>query len=184
MGDGCQRQHHSKVLEEVRGARVRRRLVVVSRGGEPLALKVGHIEGVCYLGDVRRLNQLLLEAMPVELAEEGRALYLLRPQLLAAEPLRGVARQQPVDDRLRVLWKGPLPLWLGDGALENLLVDLHRVVVVGKGRHPDKHLVDENTESPPVGAAVVALVQDDLRREILWGAAQGPRLGDHLVEEG
>ena len=44
-----------------------------------------------------------------------------------------------------------------------------------EGRLADEHLVDEDAERPPVGADVVALVGDDLGREVLGRAAEGPR---------
>ena len=45
------------------------------------------------------------------------------------------------------------------------------VLVVERGHAGDK-LKDEDTERPPVGSTVVALLQDDLRCEVLWCAAK------------
>lgn len=42
-----------------------------------------------------------------------------------------------------------------------------------------EELVKEDAHRPVVDRSVVALVQDDLRRHVLGGAAEGPRLAAH-----
>ncbi len=102
---------------------------------------------------------------------------LARTVLQVAVPLRKVCHQQVLHQRLGVLVEA---LWELDLPPEDVLVDAHRVVVV-EGVDTSVHLVDEHSQSPPVDSLSVALVEDDLRSDVLWGSAD--REGSALVQD-
>ena len=56
-------------------------------------------------------------------------------------------------------------------------------VVVEEGRVSRQHLVDEDAQGPPVDSLVVAFALDDLRGQVLGGAAQGPGSVSHPLGE-
>ncbi|KOC66935.1 hypothetical protein WH47_12362 [Habropoda laboriosa] len=65
---------------------------------------------------------------------------------------------------------------------DDLLVYLHRVPRI-KRRITGVHLVNQNTETPPVHGFTVAFRQNHLRRDVLRCAAQCPRSSvDHFAE--
>lgn len=66
-------------------------------------------------------------------------------------------------------------------ALQDIPVDSHRVLVV-EGIDACVHLVDENSQSPPVDCFSVALVENDFWGDVLRSAAdrEGPALGQEL----
>lgn len=80
-----------------------------------------------------------------------------------------------------------------DFAFENFLVDGHGVFVV-EGVDAGDHFVEEDAEGPPVDGLAVSLVQQDLRREVLRGSAEGvcpafddlgePEIGEFQVAVG
>ena len=64
-------------------------------------------------------------------------------------------------------------------ALEDDIVGLHGVGA-GEGRRAGEQLEHEDPERPVVGRDVVALVEDDLRGDVLGGAAERPGLPANL----
>ena len=82
-----------------------------------------------------------------------------------------------LDKRLGVLVETLREL---DLASQNVLVDSHRVIVV-EGVDTSVHLVDKNPESPPVDSLPVALVENNLWSNVLWGSAD--RECSSLVED-
>ncbi len=104
---------------------------------------------------------------------------------------------EPLDDGKSSLGDVPRKLELIDSSQDDV-VDLHRVR--GSEGWPDiiihhnlklicvqlyccaihsrsgKELAHEHSERPEVDRSVVALVQDDLWRDVLWSAAEGPGL--------
>ena len=111
---------------------------------------------------------------------------VLSAVLHVAEPLGPVLHKELLDQVLRHGVDVPGPV---DLAAEDLLVDPEGVVVK-EGRISSQHLVDEYAEGPPVHRLVVTLREgleilslssttpylglDDLRGEVLRGAAEGP----------
>jgi len=66
--------------------------------------------------------------------------------------------------------------------VDDLAVDVHGVLVL-EGREARQHLVDQDAQGPPVDGFSVALVQQDLRRDVLRRAANRERaLRDDLRE--
>lgn len=59
-------------------------------------------------------------------------------------------------------------------SLQNVPVDSHRVFVV-EGVDSSVHLIDENTQRPPVDCFSVALIEDDFRGDVFWGTADRER---------
>eukprot|EP00964_Phaeocystis_antarctica_P159108 scaffold130051_cov63-Phaeocystis_antarctica.AAC.3 len=119
----------------------------------PVGLVVGDVEGVLHGGDVRRLRELLLETLPVGLAEEGVTLDLGHAELHAAESLRGLGDEQCLDEliciarevaglgaRCALLARRAL-LNRGQHAAQRLLVGLHRIEGVDEGGFAHDHLV-------------------------------------------
>jgi len=62
--------------------------------------------------------------------------------------------------------------WEADLALEDLGLDFHGLVGV-EGVDPVNHFLDQDAQRPPVHRFPVALVHDDLRRDLLGRAAEG-----------
>lgn len=58
-----------------------------------------------------------------------------------------------------------------------------QVRVVVKRRVPSQHLKDQHAQRPPVRRLPVPFALDDLRRKVLWRAAQRPRPVRHLLRE-
>ena len=56
-------------------------------------------------------------------------------------------------------------------ALEDLLVDGHRVIVI-EGVNAGEHLVREDAQGPPVDRLAVALIQEDFGRQVLGRSAK------------
>mmetsp|Transcript_31684 Transcript_31684/g.69278 ORF Transcript_31684/g.69278 Transcript_31684/m.69278 type:complete len:328 (-) Transcript_31684:764-1747(-) len=97
-------------------------------------------------------------------------LHVLRAALEVAYPLGQVGSEQLLDQVLGVAVEVPREL---DLALEDLLVDAERVLVV-KRRVAREHLVDKDAQRPPVDCLAMPLGEDDLRRQVLGRAAQCP----------
>ena len=98
-------------------------------------------------------------------------LDILSPTLHAPQPLGPVLDQQLLDQVLGFFIHMSLPLNL---PCQNLLIN-HKMILIKERRISSKHLVDEDAECPPVHGLVVTLGLDDLRCQVLWCAAQGPR---------
>ena len=142
-------------------------------------VKVARVCGARDLGDIRRLLALLEHLRPVGRLEEGRARDVAVATLERAESLARVGDKQLGDELTRALADERRVAHL---VAEDLLINVHRVVGA-KGRLADEHLKDQDAECPPVDGEVVALVGDDLGREVLGRAAERPRtVGDDLGE--
>lgn len=69
-----------------------------------------------------------------------------------------------------------------DSAADDLLVDLNGLI--GEERRiTGGHLVHQNAQGPPIHGLVVPFAQNDLGREVLRGAAEGPRATLHPFGE-
>lgn len=95
-------------------------------------------------------------------------LYVVHPVLEVAVTLAQVIHQQVLHQRLSVIVK---PLGEVKFALQDVLVDDKRVVI-SEGVDAGNHLIDEDSECPPVDWFAVALVLKDFRSQILWSSAQ------------
>jgi len=56
-------------------------------------------------------------------------------------------------------------------SLKDVLVNDERVVI-GKGVDSRDHLVNQNTQSPPINRLPVSLILKDLRSKVLWSATK------------
>lgn len=92
-----------------------------------------------------------------------------------AIPLGQVDLQQIAQDVLQV---GAEVRREPQSAADDLLVDLDRLVGE-EGWIAGGHLIQQHAQRPPVDRLVVALAEDDLRREVLGRAAQRPRAPFH-----
>ena len=104
----------------------------------------------------------------------------MRTVLEVAVSLGKVGHEEVLDQRSCVL------IEIGgerNFSLENVSVDSHRVLII-EGVNSSVHLVDENSESPPVDCLSVALVEDDLGSDVFGGSAdgEGSSLGEELGE--
>ena len=132
--------------------------------------------GSKYLGFKERLVLLVKKGVPLEVLEE-RMLHDLVGPVLGAESLLGVFLEQSVEERGELLPDG---LGHFEGALADFEKEFVSVLVV-EGGDADDHLVDDAAEGPPVHLLPVALFLDDLRGEVLGGAADG--LGELVPHE-
>ncbi|GBE59036.1 single-stranded DNA-binding protein, putative [Babesia ovata] len=66
-------------------------------------------------------------------------------------------------------------------ALQRLLVDAHRVLVV-EGRVAHQHFVDKDAQRPPINGLAVSFVEQNLGGEVLGRATQ--RVRAHLYDLG
>ena len=106
-------------------------------------------------------------------------LNVIDPSPHVPKPLGQIRHQQVFDQTFPIGIKAPGEL---DLSLEYLLVDGHGVLVA-EGVDPRQHLIQYDPQGPPVHGLSVALVQQNLRRQVLRSATQGvgPAL-DHLRE--
>mmetsp|Transcript_5636 Transcript_5636/g.19155 ORF Transcript_5636/g.19155 Transcript_5636/m.19155 type:complete len:272 (-) Transcript_5636:356-1171(-) len=164
-----------KVLEE--------RLVAGVDGHAPLLVgvrvlvEVGGVVLALHLRDDGRGHLARKELVPVEAGEPLVLLDVRRAVLEVADALGQVRGEELLDEVLGVAVEVPREL---DLALQDLLVDAQWVLVV-EGRVPREHLEDEDARGPPVHRLAVPLAQDDLRGEVLRGAAQRPCPVLHLL---
>merc|ERR1719491_2758369 len=122
---------------------------------------------------------LVVERRPVEPPVPLVLLDVLGAVLQVAYALRSVRREQLAHQVARMRLEVTRELEL---ALQDLLVDTEGVLVV-KRRVPGQHLVDEDAQCPPIDALAVAFALDDLGREVLGRAAEGPRPVLYLLGE-
>lgn len=95
--------------------------------------------------------------------------HVTRPIHEVAKALGQVVLRQVLDQTLSVAGE---PVGEGDLLSQRHLEHLVGVVV-HEGRAPHHQLIDEDAKSVPVSCASVAHIQDNLRRDVLWGAAEG-----------
>lgn len=117
--------------------------------------------------DILGLSGLTLYVEEVDLVEEAMRLYVTRAVLQVPIAFGEVMVSQVSDDALGSRVEA---LRESDLLVENLLEDLHRVIV-HEGAATNHHLIDEDAEAVPVDSSTMALVQDNLWRKVLWGAA-------------
>mmetsp|Transcript_98600 Transcript_98600/g.317899 ORF Transcript_98600/g.317899 Transcript_98600/m.317899 type:complete len:782 (-) Transcript_98600:805-3150(-) len=131
-------------------------------------------------GDVRRRRLQALQRAEVHPLQQGLR-GDLRGAADAQAPARAGLQQAGHEGDGR---RGPeREVALAD-ARQDLAEDVGRVVqalLVLEGRGAAEQLVGEDAERPPVHHAVVARVPDDLRRDVLRGAADGHRLAEHKL---
>ena len=60
-------------------------------------------------------------------------------------------------------------LWLG---VDDLLIDVHGVIIKEWGV-TGVHLVNQDSEGPPIDWLRVSLVEENLGRNVFWGSANG-----------
>lgn len=89
-----------------------------------------------------------------------------------AQTLRRVLHEELRYDILQCLRKRR---GIIDFARDDLLIDLHRLVVIERRPTVD-HLEDEHTQGPVVHSVIVSLVQDDFGREVVRGTAHRPAI--------
>ena len=59
--------------------------------------------------------------------------------------------------------------------METFHCNIHVYICYNNKNLPYEHFIGKYSECPPVYSLVVTLTEDDLRGQILGGAAQGPR---------
>merc|ERR1712117_576446 len=151
--------HHEEL---VRGREVR------FLGGE-LAVKVGDVLAVADFGFERRLDLPVGDLLPVDPPEELVALDVLLALLPASKTLRRVLDQKPFAYLLSLSRER---LGVGDGVVGDGREQLLLVLAVER-RLSHQHLVQQNSERPPINGLVVRLVVDDFRRDVVRSAAKG-----------
>eukprot|EP00968_Pinguiococcus_pyrenoidosus_P022248 scaffold3100_cov248-Pinguiococcus_pyrenoidosus.AAC.3 len=137
------------------------------------AMKVGRVVAAGRLRLKGGLQLELLQQVPVDAGEPTLLLHHVGAALGVAEAARGPLAQEAPDE----LGTGPGHA-LGElhGALEDVLVGLQVVLGVER-RHANAKLVAQHTQRPVVHRPVVAVVADELRRQVVRRAAQGEGLG-------
>ena len=99
-------------------------------------------------------------------------LDVLGPGLEAAVALGKVGQEELLDEGLDIAVNVTGEVQLPG---EDLLVDSHWIVV-DEGRLAGEHLVNKDPEGPPVNSLPVPLVEENLRRNVFGGPAEGVRL--------
>mmetsp|Transcript_82673 Transcript_82673/g.256767 ORF Transcript_82673/g.256767 Transcript_82673/m.256767 type:complete len:219 (+) Transcript_82673:148-804(+) len=128
---------------------------------------------------VRRLDD-WLEGRRYRLGDEVVPIHVLEPLVLldivGATLQVAVALPQVRCEELLHQALGFLVEELGEDDLpaQDLLINLHRILVNKRGVSHN-HLVDEDAEGPPVYGLPVALVEQDLWGNVLGRAAEGVR---------
>lgn len=128
-----------------------------------------HREATYHIGLERRLILALQKLAPVDGVEEGVRLDLGRA--VGTETLLRVTVEQLGQ---KVLGGRRYHVVAGEveGFRENLAVHLVRVLVV-EGRQSRKHLVQKDSERPPIHRLVVALSHKQLGRQVLGSTTEG-----------
>mmetsp|Transcript_7297 Transcript_7297/g.8755 ORF Transcript_7297/g.8755 Transcript_7297/m.8755 type:complete len:303 (+) Transcript_7297:131-1039(+) len=132
--------------------------------------------------DVRNnesLHVLVVERRPVEAPIPLVLLNVLSSIFKIADPLCSVCSQKFADQVARVGFK---MAWTVVLAGQDLLVDSKGALVI-EWRIPCEHLIDNDTQSPPVYRLIVALALDDLRRKVLGSSTQCPSFVRYLLRE-
>lgn len=131
-------------------------------------IEVRHIDGADDARLERRPDLLLRQLLKVDVfRKEIMALDVFRT--LDTKTAGGVAGEQLGKDGAGVFRELVSKF---EGLVQDLLVHLICVLVV-EGREAVDHLVEENTEGPPVNGFVVAVSGENLGREVLGCAAEG-----------
>jgi len=132
-----------------------------------LGVEVTRVGGALDARQERRLHALVVDVVPVDVAEEGLAHDLLRVRRPAAQPLVRLARQQLLQDRDAVArHRDGVQRLVGEDGVVDLVL-----VLAAEGRLLQEHLVDEHAEGPPVYRAAVLLVEEDLSSRWLVGGS-------------
>mmetsp|Transcript_105990 Transcript_105990/g.199617 ORF Transcript_105990/g.199617 Transcript_105990/m.199617 type:complete len:265 (+) Transcript_105990:208-1002(+) len=141
-------------------------------------LKVGNVLLVLHRRFVWSRDLQLLELAPIEGREPFVLKDVIRAILQVAIALAEVRCQELFHQCLRVLVK---VLWEVDLSCQDLLVDAHRILIT-EWRLANDHLIDKDTQGPPINWLSVTLVQQNLGSNVLRRAAKrvGPcaRLND------
>ncbi len=136
------------------------------------------IGGVCVSRDGwdNRSLQLSVEKLfPVEALEPLVFLDVVGAAFETAVALREISHQQLLDEGLGVAVKMS---WEGDLASQDLLVDTHGVIV-HEGRLSSHHLIQQNSQRPPINSLAVTLIQQDLWSNVFRRATQGVCFESH-----
>jgi hypothetical protein len=136
--------------------------------------EVGRVRGVFDDRDVGRREGLVVDGPPVDVAEKGVFHDAQHACVEVAQAVGRVGTEEGPDEGDEVVVGGDLERQVLLGG-HDLLEDLGRVVVL-EGSADVAQLVDHAPEGPVVGGLGVALGADDLRGEVLGGAADGERL--------
>lgn len=133
---------------------------------------------VLYSRLVRRENLLGQQLLPIEALEEAVLLDRAHAVVHIAEALAQVGHEEMPNQRLGFPTSASTILIEALGefefALEDVVVDVHGVFV-GEGVDASDHFVEEDAKGPPIGRLAVALVEEDLRREIFGRATHRER---------
>ena len=121
-----------------------------------------------------RRDLLTDQRLPIQSTEPRVPLELQQTRPPAPETLTRRLHKQHLDEGIARHRRAPggLVPQIGD-VIVNLLI---RCVLVGEGRKTGDHLVYQHTERPQVHRAIVPAPADDLRRDVVRGAAHGVRL--------
>lgn len=133
-------------------------------------VKVARVSGSFASRHERRLDLLLEHGDPVGRRKPLVSLDIVNARLQITIALRQIHLQEVAQQILQITTEMRRKANL---ARHDLLVNLYRLI--GKERRiTGRHFVDEHSERPPVHRFIVALAQNDLRRQILGRAAQRP----------
>lgn len=123
-----------------------------------LGVKVARVRSTLDLGQERRLNSLVVDVVPVDVAEEGLAHDLLRVGRAASKSLVGFSGEEFLKNGNGI----PRHVNRVEGFIsQNGVVNLV-FVFTSEGRLLQKHLVDQDAKSPPVDCAAILFVQQNL----------------------
>lgn len=119
----------------------------------------------------RRLHLAILNLLPVDAPEEQVTADVLLASISAAQALRRILGEEALAHVLGLLAQ---VLRIGHVVVRDGSEQLLLVLAV-KRRLADEHLVQEDAVRPPVDRLAVRLIEDDLRGDVVRGAAE--RLG-------
>lgn len=123
-------------------------------------VEVASIRSALDLWEERWLHALVVNVVPVDVAEKGLAHDLLRVRGATSQPLVGLTGKQLLQDRHRVSRHVDRVERL---VRQNGVVDFV-FILTSEGRLLQQHLVNQDTKRPPVDRTAILLIQQNL----LW----------------
>lgn len=134
----------------------------------------------------RRSGSTVDEGTPIKSLKESMLLDVFHPVVEIPNALALIRIQQffneilPNGLRARSLTKHLCPgvdrFWVGDSAVQNLLID-HKGIVVAEWWIPLNEFIEEHTQAPKIDGRSMASALNDFRRQVLRRPAQRPRPG-------
>jgi hypothetical protein len=127
-----------------------------------LGVEIARIRWACNLWGKRRLHPLVVNIIPVDVPEERMGHDFLSVGRSRSQSHLRLTSEQLLEDGNRIAGHvDGVERLIGENGVVNFVF-----VFTAEGRLLEEHLVDEDTECPPVDGAAVLLVQENLEESV------------------